>query len=370
VLTAGLSLWSALLVSLIDYEPAPREAPPAPIRIAADTVEGLRAIAAQRDVTMLFGLGAVQAVTRGALNVFTVVVAIDLLETGEPGVGVLTAAIGVGAIVGSLGASVLVGSRRLAAYTGVGIALWGLPLALIGVFPSELLALVMLAIIGAGNALVDLGYFTLFPRLMPDEVLARVFGALESLVALAVGLGSILTPLLIHLFGIRGALVAIGLITPAIVGLAWSRLVTVDKALGAQADVIERLRQVTMLRPLPVSTIEHLARNVREESVEPGQAVIEQGQVGESFYVIVAGEVEIRENGRLLRVLSDGDSFGEIALLRDVPRTTTVRARTPLMLYELGRHHFVPIVSGYSESAAEAETVVETRLAASASRPV
>jgi MFS family permease len=370
VLTAGLSLWSALLVSLIDYEPAPREAPPAPIRIAADTVEGLRAIAAQRDVTMLFGLGAVQAVTRGALNVFTVVVAIDLLETGEPGVGVLTAAIGVGAMVGSLGASVLVGSRRLAAYTGVGIALWGLPLALIGVFPSELLALVMLAIIGAGNALVDLGYFTLFPRLMPDEVLARVFGALESLVALAVGLGSILTPLLIHLFGIRGALVAIGLITPAIVGIAWSRLVTVDKALGAQADVIERLRQVTMLRPLPVSTIEHLARNVREESVEPGQAVIEQGQVGESFYVIVAGEVEIRENGRLLRVLSDGDSFGEIALLRDVPRTTTVRARTPLMLYELGRHHFVPIVSGYSESAAEAETVVETRLAASASRPV
>jgi MFS family permease len=370
VLTAGLSLWSALLVSLIDYEPAPRETPPAPIRIVADTVEGLRAIAAQRDVTMLFGLGAVQAVTRGALNVFTVVVAIELLETGEPGVGVLTAAIGVGAIVGSLGASVLVGSRRLAAYTGIGIALWGMPLVLIGVFPSELIALVMLAIVGAGNALVDLGYFTLFPRLMPDEVLARVFGALESLVALAVGLGSILTPLLIHFFGIRGALVAIGLMTPAIVAVAWFRLVKVDEKLGAQADVIERLRKVPMLRPLPISTIEHLARSVREESVDPGETVIEQGQVGESFYVIVSGEVEVKENGRLLRVLSDGDSFGEIALLRDVPRTTTVRARTPLALYELDRRHFVPIVSGYSESAAEAETVVETRLAASAARPV
>jgi MFS family permease len=370
VLTAGLSLWSALLVSLIDYEPAPRETPPAPIRIAADTADGLRAIAAQRDVTMLFGLGAVQAVTRGALNVFIVVVAIELLETGEPGVGVLTAAVGIGAVVGSLGASVLVGSRRLAAYTGVGIALWGIPLALIGVFPAELVALIMLAIVGAGNALVDLGYFTLFPRLMPDEVLARVFGALESLVALAVGLGSIITPLLIHLFGIRGALVAIGLMTPAIVAVAWSRLVKVDEGLGAQADVIERLREVTMLRPLPVSTIEHLARNVREESVEPGETVIEQGQVGESFYVIVAGEVEVRGNGSLLRVLRDGDSFGEIALLRDVPRTTTVRARTPVALYALDRRHFVPTVSGYSESAAEAETVVETRLAASAARPV
>jgi MFS family permease len=370
VLTAGLSLWSALLVSLIAYEPAPRETPPAPIRIVADTAEGLRAIAAQRDVAMLFGLGGVQAVTRGALNVFTVVVAIELLETGEPGVGVLTAAVGVGAMVGSLGASVLVGSRRLAAYTGIGIALWGIPLVLIGVFPSELIALVMLAIVGAGNALVDLGYFTLFPRLMPDEVLARVFGALESLVALAVGLGSILTPLLIHLFGIRGALVAIGLMTPAVAAFAWSRLVRVDEGLGAQADVIDRLRKVPMLRPLPVSTIEHLARNVREESVEPGETVIEQGQVGESFYVIVAGEVEVKENGHLLRTLSDGDSFGEIALLRDVPRTTTVRARTPVALYALDRRHFVPIVSGYSESAAEAETVVETRLAASAARPV
>jgi Major Facilitator Superfamily/Cyclic nucleotide-binding domain len=370
VLISGLSLWSALLVSLIDYEPAPRETPPAPIRIAADTADGLRAIAAQRDVTMLLGLAAVQALTRGALSVFTVVVAIELLETGEPGVGVLTAAIGVGAVVGSLGASVLVGSRRLAAYTGVGIALWGTPLVVIGVFPAELLALVMLAIVGAGNALVDLGYFTLFPRLMPDEVLARVFGALESLVAIAVGLGSIITPLLIHLFGIRGALVAIGLMTPAIAALAWSRLVKLDEGLGAQADVIERLREVTMLRPLPVSTIEHLARNVREESVEPGETVIEQGQVGESFYVIVAGEVEVRENGSLLRVLGDGDSFGEIALLRDVPRTMTVRARTPLALYALDRRHFVPTVSGYGESAAEAEAVVETRLAGSAARPV
>jgi MFS family permease len=369
-LTAGLSLWSAFLVSLIDYEPAPREAPPAPIRVAADTAEGLRAIAAQRDVTMLFGLGAVQAVTRGALNVFTVVVAIELLETGEPGVGVLTAAIGVGAVMGSLGASVLVGSRRLAAYTGLGIALWGMPLAMIGVFPSELIALAMLAIVGAGNALVDLGYFTLFPRLMPDELLARVFGALESLVALAVGLGSILTPLLIYLFGIRGALVAVGLMTPVAVALAWSRLVRVDAGLGTQADIIDRLRRVAMLQPLPVSTIEHLARNVREESFDPDGTVIEQGQVGDSFYVIVSGEVEVKENGRLLGVLSDGDCFGEIALLRDVPRTRTVRARTPLTVYALDRRHFVPIVSGYSESAAEAETVVETRLAASAARPV
>jgi CRP-like cAMP-binding protein len=154
------------------------------------------------------------------------------------------------------------------------------------------------------------------------------------------------------------------------VALAWFRLVRVDEGLGAQAEIIERLRKVPMLRPLPVSTIEHLARNAREESVEPGETVVEQGEAGESFYVVVAGQLEVNENGRLLSVLSDGDCFGEIALLREIPRTTTVRARAPTALYALDRRHFVPIVSGYSESAAEAETVVETRLAASAARPV
>jgi hypothetical protein len=320
-------------------------------------------VAGHRDVAMLFVLGGVQAVTRGALNVFTVVVAIELLETGEPGVGVLTAAIGVGAVVGSIGASLLVRSRRLAAYTGIGIAMWGTPLALIGIFPAEAVALAMLAVVGAGNALVDLGYFTLFPRLLPDEVLARVFGALESLVALTIGVGAILTPLLISLLDIRGALVAIGLMTPAVVVLCWLRLRRVDETLAAQADVIERLRKVPMLRPLPISTIEQLARQVREESVPPGATVIEQGDVGNSFYVIVDGKVEVKQNSQLLSVLSDGDSFGEIALLRDVPRTTTVRARTPLTLYALDRREFVPTVSGYSASAVEAEALVEDRLA-------
>jgi hypothetical protein len=299
-----------------------------------------------------------------------VVVAIELLDTGDAGVGVLTAAIGVGAVAGSLGAAALVGSARLAVFTGIGITLWGAPLALLGAFPEEIVALALMAVVGAGNALVDLGYFTLFPRLMPDRVLARVFGALESLVALAVGLGSILTPLLLELFGIRGALVAVGLLTPATVALVWTRLTAVDARLGAQAETIEQLRRVAMLRPLPISTIEHLARQARRETAEPGEKVIEQGAVGKSYFVIVDGEAEVRDGERVVRVLSAGDGFGEIALLRNVPRTTTVQARTSMILLALDRSRFVPTVSGYTASAAEAEAVVETRLAASAARPV
>ena len=107
---------------------------------------------------------------------FTVVVAIDLLATGEPGVGTLTAAIGAGAVIGSLAASLLVRTRRLGGWFAVGIALWGLPVTFIGLFPREAAALGLLACVGVGNALIDLGGFTLLARMAPDEVLARVFG--------------------------------------------------------------------------------------------------------------------------------------------------------------------------------------------------
>ena len=110
-----------------------------------------------------------------------VVVAIDVLGVGDAGVGVLTAAVGAGAVIGSLAVSLFADGRRLAAMLGVGVALWGLPLAVVGVVPREGVILPMLAAVGVGNAMVDVGIFTLPPRLVPDAVLARLFGALESL---------------------------------------------------------------------------------------------------------------------------------------------------------------------------------------------
>jgi hypothetical protein len=103
-----------------------------------------------------------------------------------------------------------VGSRRLAQWFGVGVALWGLPLALIPIFPQQAAVLALLACVGVGNALVDIGLFTLMARLAPDEVLGRVFGVLESLIALSVGLGALLTALLVDLFSVRTAPVVVG----------------------------------------------------------------------------------------------------------------------------------------------------------------
>ena len=102
---AGASFVAAALLVRLRYDAPPR--PPAPSRanLAREAVEGVRAVVQNRDLTLILGLAAAQALTRGALTVFSVVVAIELLDTGEPGVGALMAAVGVGAVLGSLAAS-------------------------------------------------------------------------------------------------------------------------------------------------------------------------------------------------------------------------------------------------------------------------
>jgi MFS family permease len=132
---SGASLAAAALLLGLRYDAPPRPAAPQGVHLVADIAEGVRTIVRNRDLALFIGLGISQTLTRGALTVFTVVVALDLLQTGEPGVGTLTAAVGAGAVIGSLTASLLVGSRRLAQWFGIGVALWGLPIALIPVFP-------------------------------------------------------------------------------------------------------------------------------------------------------------------------------------------------------------------------------------------
>jgi MFS family permease len=360
--TAALSLGSGALMLRLSYEAAPRGAPQPLRRIAHETVEGFRALIGHRQARLLFGLGLAQTLTRGFLNVFLVVVAIDLLDMGSPGVGVLTAAIGAGAVVGSLGASMFVSGRRLAIIAGIGVALWGLPLTLSGAFPYEPTVVALMCAIGVGNALVDVGVFTLAARFVPEELLARVFGAFESLVALTVAIGSLVTPFMIDLLGIRGALAVLGLVAPTLVALAWRRLRAIDASVAHRDKEIGVLSKVAMFRPLPMPAIDALALHVRHADVAAGQEVFHQGDDGDRFYVIDQGEADVLGDGRLIRTMGPGDGFGEIALLHDTVRTTTVRARTPLHLYTLERRHFLFAVNGYQSSAREAGALIDDRL--------
>jgi MFS family permease len=361
-LAAGASLWAAGLMLRVRYDTPPRPSAAKRRHLVAEAAEGVRAVVHNRDLALLVGLAAAQTFTRGALTVFTVMVAIDLLQIGEPGVGELTAAVGAGAVLGSLAVSLLVGTRRLAGLFGVGIAGWGIPIALIGLVPAEAPTVGLLACVGIANTLVDLGLFTLMGRLAPDHVLARVFIVMESLISLSVGLGAIAASLLIELYGVRPALIVVGLLCPGLAAASWHRLLGLDRSIGVRDREIELLHNAAMLRPLPLPAIEHLARGLEPVSVPSGTEVFRQGDAGDRFYVIESGSAEVIGDGRLVATLGPGEAFGEIALLRRVPRTATVRATSELRLQALTSDHFLPVVLGYTPSASEAGSVVDAML--------
>lgn len=361
--TAGTFAWSALLITQIRASsPESREAGEARPGLAKEALAGFRAIALEARLRLLVGLYAAQTLVAGALNVLIVVCALDLLDMGESGVGFLNSAVGVGGLVGAGLALALVGRRRLAASLGVGLVLWGAPIALIGVWPEQAVALLLLAVVGIGNTIVDVAGLTLLQRAVPDEVLARVFGVLESLIVGTIGLGAIGAPLIVAGFGVEGALFATGAILPVLAAVTWRRLVAIDAAAAVPAERLELLRRIPIFAPLPAPVVEHLAGSLEPASFGPEEIVFRQGEPGERFFVVSGGEVEVLADGHALTTIGAGGYFGEIALLRDVPRTATVRTDTGAELLGLDRDEFITAVTGHPASAEAADAVIAARL--------
>ena len=121
---------------------------------------------------------------------------------------------------------------------------------------------------------------------------------------------------------------------------------------------------VPLFESLPPTSLEKLARSALAETVPAGTAVIAQGERGDTFYVVVDGSLEVSSDGRLLRTLGPGDFFGEIALLREVPRTATVSAATDSEVLGIRRMDFLSAVLGNLESAETVEEMVSSRVGA------
>jgi hypothetical protein len=372
VLAAVASGWAALLMTRVhpDVSPADVGAGEGDDEGAvARTLAGLRAVGSHRDLRLLFALAAAQTFMRGAVTVLTVVVAVELVGLGEAGVGTLSAALGAGAVLASAAAAFLVGTRRLGAWFGLGVVLWGAPLVLIGLVPAPVTAVLMLALVGAGNSLIDLAGFTLIARIAPAHVLARVFGVLESVAAVAVGLGGVATPAVIAVLDLRPALVVLGLLTPVLVALTWARLRALDGDMRRRDVELDLLRGVPLLDPLPLPALETLAGQLDHVLVPAGEAVFEQGDRGDRFYVILGGTARVEGDGATVTTLGPGDSFGEIALLRRVPRTATVRAVDELRLESLRGDRFVTVLTGSRRGEAASSAHVDEMLHRFAPRP-
>jgi MFS family permease len=364
-MTAALFLWSALVLGRMggDSRGGPGVEGDSILR---EALAGFRAIAVERRLRLIVGLYGAQTLAAGVLRVLLVVTALRVLDLGPSGVGFLNSAVGIGALAGMLVMLTLIGTSRLAAVFRLGILLWGVPLALLGIWPSVAAALVLLGVLGVGNTLVDVAGLTLLQRAAPDEVRARVFGVLESVFLGTIAIGAILAPLLTAALGARGALIAAGGGLSLLVLLFWRPLSAAESTAAVPESTLAMLRAIPIFAPLPPVTLEQLGSRLSRVRVPTGEVVFRRGDPGDRFYVIGEGEVEIALDGGPPKTLGRGGYFGEIALLRDVPRTATVTALTEVELYALERDVFIAAVTGHAPSAEAADAVIATHLGSAA----
>jgi MFS family permease len=361
-LSAALFLWSAAMLFLIRLraDEPPREA--ARGSWLEEASAGFRTIGRDTRLRLIVGLFGGQSLIYGAFVVLTAVAAIRLLDLGSPGVGYLNAALGVGGLIGGIAAAALVGVRRLALTFGLAMIVWGAPIIGVGLWPETAPALILIGIAGLGMTLGDIAGYTLLQRMVPGEVLARVFGVARSAFYAAGGLGAILAPVLVDAIGIRATLIVSGAVLPTVTIPTLGMLSRIDRTVTVPKAQLDRLLAIEMFAPLPAPTLELLASSLERISVPAGETVFRQGDHGDRFYIVDAGEVEIEIDGRLVDVLGPGDHFGEIALLRDIPRTATARARKETQLFALERDAFLGAVTGHAGSSEAAESVVVARL--------
>jgi hypothetical protein len=325
---------------------------------------GFRTIGHDKDLLLTVVEGSAQTVVAGATAVFPLVMAVEILHTGAKGVGLLDSVLGLAAIFGGIFAISRSSKHKLGEDLIVGVFLWSFPLVLVTIWPSPVMAFAAMAFLGFANPLVDVNVFTILQRLTPDAVLGRVFGAFETCLIGTMALGSAITPLMLHAWGLRTTLAVLGIAIGVAAVAGYPRMRSMDHRLQAPAG-LPLLQAIPMFGPLGPITLDALARALDPVRFAAGDVVVREGDESDRFYVIESGTVRVTAaDGHLLRVEGPGEYFGEIGLLRDVPCTATITAAEDVVLLALDRDEFLGAVTGQGEARRLAEEVVLRRLRA------
>jgi cyclic nucleotide-binding protein len=331
-------------------------------QLRRDLAAGFEAGVWRRDVRPLVIPAAAQTFGRGVLNVLTVVIALKLFGLGSAGVGWLAAVLGIGGVIAGSAAVMLVHGRRVARCFAAGVAGRGVPMILLAFAHAPYWPYLMFGLIGVANVFDDVGVYSALQQVIPSRLTGRALGVRRAVLLLSTGLGSIVAPLLIRAWGARGTLIATGLLLVVIAAAFVPSLAAIDRRISAPGPDFALLRQVSFFGPLPFAIVEHLASEMHSATFAPGDVIIREGEPGERFYMISEGRARVGKDGRHLREMGPGDSFGEIALLRRIPRTATVTAMSRLRARTLGREEFLAAVIGNAESVESADEVVSARL--------
>ncbi len=298
----------------------------------------------------------------GSLDLLCVVLAISVLHMGPGGSGYLNAALGGGALLAGLVTAFLVGRRHLTTTLVLSLAVSAAALAVLGAHPTVGSAFALIATVGLAGTVFNITGRTLLQRAAPPDAIAGAFSILEALTDLGLALGAVLVRVAIGVGGARAALLAPAVVaTVLIIGL-WPRIRRIDGAATIPQVEIQLLRSIPIFAALSPPSLEGVAHELVPLEVPAGYVVIKEGDPGDRYYAVADGVLTVTRQGHAVGTVTRGDGFGEIALVRDVPRQASVVAATDAYLFALEKEPFVQTLTGHAVVASAVHHVVTDHL--------
>jgi MFS family permease len=352
----GLSfLWSALVVSRMSARSTPVDVTSGgsagPVR---QVLVGVRAIITSPTATVLAAYSVIASFVYGVDTVLLVVVSERRLGTGANGYSYLLAGLGLGGVL----AAGLV--KRISAWPRLGTAIivamgvYCLPTLVLLAVRQPVAAFAVEVVRGAGTLVVDVLAMTALQRSLPQDKLARVFGAFFTFVLMAISLGALVTPLVLGAAGLGTTLWLAGALVPALCLLGWPSLRRMDEMNVAElakiAPRVALLQRAALLAESSRSTLERLAKESTMVIIGTDEDAVREGEEADALYIIDTGAMKVRWHAgtgkeRELAVLGPGDYFGEVGLIQHIPRTATVTATSPSRLLRIEGEAFLEALS-------------------------
>ena len=326
--------------------------------LAAQLVDGARALRAEPVALALVLFCALDSAVFGASTVLYIPIS-EKLGTGPEGYSYLLAAQAIGGVLVATVVDRFTSARRLAPVIVGGMWVLALPTALTVFAGTPPVGFLLQLVAGGGMIVVDVLATTALQRDLPRAVLSRVFGILDAATLAGTVSASVLTSVLLHLLPLDTVLVVVGVGFAVLTVLGIGPLLRADRkaaaGLAALAPRIALLEVLDLFASAPRGTLELLARAVEEVRVPAGAHLVREGEPADALYVLVEGEVAVSARGeaeraRRLRTLGPRSYFGEIGLLHAIPRTATVRALEPCVLWRIAAEDFRSAVETGSPS--------------------
>ena len=364
VLCAVLCVVAALLTRGLHVPVAALADGDAPSEIRA-ALEGFVVLRRSIGAIALLLLMASTSVLMGSNETLAVAFNDEVLGKPESTAGLVAGAFGLGIALGGATIGGLAQRATLAPVVLAGALLLGLAELSVAFLGSLAPVVIAMILVGIGMALVLVSARTLLQRSVQDDVLARVLAVQEGVHITGLTIGYIIGPIVILVVGAQFAFVPMGALVLVIGLLAFRWIRTLDEVAVVPERELSLLSRVPFLTGLPPYELLRMAQGAQWADVRAGDVVVEQGDPGDSYFLVDSGELSVTVDGVVRpHVLSHGHDFGEIALLHKVPRTATVTALTDSTLLVVSMADFLAAVTSCPDGVRQAEEVARARLSA------